>query len=657
MARDRISKMKKSDLKILIVEDDKTLSEALKQAVTRAGYQAMVCHNPAEALAQQKNQIFAALVVDCLLPKISGVDLVAQIRAGGDLAGQVILMSGIFKDKAFVKEAMTKSGAGHFLTKPFGADDLVRILDTELASLIDDSLPPLVELSTKDNPTPGEKVNAIKATPSIHGFEIPRILGLVMSAGSFDGILQLVDPEGKQSRVHFQRSRIVRVESQDRQSYFGSLLIEKKLLTHERLEAELKQPNTKNKRLGERLVDANLLSPHYIAVVNAEQMAIRLSMMVQDTSYELSLNETTVSEPDGVFDKPNLASFFNDCVDSKLPLDWLKKFYLSWLDSQTKFTKSFTKSNPILTYGSLSRLKNITGQIETAQTLSQLSQNYREREQDFFSGIHLLFLNQLIHFERKAKVVDTSLQSARLKQLQAEFQNKDDFEILGLPRRCKTADIKRAYYDLSKTYHPDKLPPNSDKILVELTKNVFSKVTTAYNRLIDDEKRANYLKELEVGQASKVMEAERIIDEGKTLLKTGQATKALEKFMLAGKLRPMNSDLQLHLIWAQLASLSANSPKAEEILAEVSLSLNKIPPEDRHNAFYYFVKALYQKHVGDHPSALDNLNHAVSIRPEFIEAKRELNLLLITMKKGPAKPTSILNADLKDVVGMLFKRK
>src|SRR4051812_25820951 len=103
--------MKKNEIKILIVEDDKTFAEALRQVLTKIGYLVTVAHNPNDALTAQKQQLFAVTIIDCLLPKISGVDLALKMRGEGGLAGPLFLMSGIFKDKNFIKDAVSKTGA------------------------------------------------------------------------------------------------------------------------------------------------------------------------------------------------------------------------------------------------------------------------------------------------------------------------------------------------------------------------------------------------------------------------------------------------------------------------------------------------------------------------------------------------------------------
>ncbi|XP_014249524.2 protein tumorous imaginal discs, mitochondrial-like [Cimex lectularius] len=63
---------------------------------------------------------------------------------------------------------------------------------------------------------------------------------------------------------------------------------------------------------------------------------------------------------------------------------------------------------------------------------------------------------------------------------------KDYYEILGLTRNCSAKDIKKAYYQLAKKYHPDtnKEDPNAAK--------KFQEVSEAYEVLSDDEKRQQY---------------------------------------------------------------------------------------------------------------------------------------------------------------------
>lgn len=63
--------------------------------------------------------------------------------------------------------------------------------------------------------------------------------------------------------------------------------------------------------------------------------------------------------------------------------------------------------------------------------------------------------------------------------------NKDYYKILGLKEDCTESDIKKAYTDAAKKYHPDRNPNQNDQ-------QKFKEMSEAYNVLKDKEKRADY---------------------------------------------------------------------------------------------------------------------------------------------------------------------
>src|SRR5690606_23824106 len=118
---------------------------------------------------------------------------------------------------------------------------------------------------------------------------------------------------------------------------------------------------------------------------------------------------------------------------------------------------------------------------------------------------------------------------------------------------------------------------------------------------------------------------------GKSFLSSNQAAKALALFEQAMALRPPTAELRLYHLWAKLLTPTDNM---EELLRSIESGLNKIAPEDRHNAYYYFVKGLYAKQLGDFDQASRHLKHACSLIANFKEAKRELNLIELQMKSN-----------------------
>jgi thiol-disulfide isomerase/thioredoxin len=66
-------------------------------------------------------------------------------------------------------------------------------------------------------------------------------------------------------------------------------------------------------------------------------------------------------------------------------------------------------------------------------------------------------------------------------------RGRDFYKILGIPRNAKDAQIKKAYRELSRKYHPDQNPDNKE----EATQKFYD-ISAAYETLIDSDKRAKY---------------------------------------------------------------------------------------------------------------------------------------------------------------------
>jgi len=641
--------MEKSQIRILIVEDDITLSKALGQAVKSAGYTPIVCTTPVDALSQAKLQEVQLMIVDCLLPKMSGVDLSIKLRQETGTQAPLILTSGIFKDKNFAKDAIQKTGAVVFLPKPFEVKELLKNIEEHLKGVIDEEVSPMESILFSTTKTVGEKIAAINTAETVHGFDLPWV-AMLLSHPSTNGVLWLdKDNPEKEAALYFHKGRIVQVQMKNPESFFGALLVEKGFLEPEQLEKALKIPSTK--RIGERLVDLNYLSPHVIDIINAEQTAMRLSRLITDREYKVTFEEKAVSENPAYLDVESLAPFLSDWIHTKITLDWLKARYLRYTDLEPMKVSSPVNGLRIWSLPPFVSYKMLITEFEKGSTLTAVLAQGKYREEVVYQVLHLLVTVERIRFKKQARAVDESAQLARLQRVNRDLEIQDYFTVLGVQRNVKPSDLKRIYHDLAKTFHPDRFGQNASKPLLDLAKEVFGKMTKAYEVLSNETKRASYLKELDMGKAEKVLQSEGLFEEGKTLLKSAQFKKAREKFEEAAKLRQPSSDLLVHTVWATLST--TESSIQEEDLRKAETTLNKIPPEDRHNAQYYFVKALFQKTTGDIAAAKKNLQHALSLNPRFLDAERVLRVLELQANK----PVNILTGDLTAVVGSFFKRR
>jgi len=78
-----------------------------------------------------------------------------------------------------------------------------------------------------------------------------------------------------------------------------------------------------------------------------------------------------------------------------------------------------------------------------------------------------------------------------LKEIKASLKTKSFYELLGVNRTATEEEIKRAYFNLARKYHPDRF--NQQVKDTSLINEVFNSLTDAYRILIDPQKRKNMI--------------------------------------------------------------------------------------------------------------------------------------------------------------------
>jgi FixJ family two-component response regulator len=111
--------------KIVIIEDDELVRQALGDCVESAGYAVEGFGSAEEFLASGTRQTAACLIVDIQLPGITGLELQGELAGAGD--GLPIVFVSAQATNANREKAMRR-GASGFLSKPFRRDDLLKLL-------------------------------------------------------------------------------------------------------------------------------------------------------------------------------------------------------------------------------------------------------------------------------------------------------------------------------------------------------------------------------------------------------------------------------------------------------------------------------------------------------------------------------------------------
>ena len=106
-------------LNILVVDDDPDVSEYLKDFLTSEGHVVVVENDATQALGALKAADFHLVVLDLMMPKLSGVDLLSQMRDHDDDVAIIILTGYPSVDTATTSIEHEVSA---YIRKPFAVD-------------------------------------------------------------------------------------------------------------------------------------------------------------------------------------------------------------------------------------------------------------------------------------------------------------------------------------------------------------------------------------------------------------------------------------------------------------------------------------------------------------------------------------------------------
>lgn len=116
---------------ILVVDDEQAITELLAEVLTDAGYGVRIAYDGMEALAAVKEQIPALILLDEMLPGITGRDVVRALRGQGFADLPIIMISA-----AAPADRLLQAGATDFLPKPFFLDDLLDCIKHNLGDTL-----------------------------------------------------------------------------------------------------------------------------------------------------------------------------------------------------------------------------------------------------------------------------------------------------------------------------------------------------------------------------------------------------------------------------------------------------------------------------------------------------------------------------------------
>jgi DNA-binding response OmpR family regulator len=109
-------------MKLLVVEDEARMADLLRKGLTEEGHIVTCASNGAEGLTLAKSYEFDVIVLDVMMPKLSGYELAKRLRAE-NVRTPILMLTA--KDSVADIVRGLDLGADEYMTKPFSFDELL----------------------------------------------------------------------------------------------------------------------------------------------------------------------------------------------------------------------------------------------------------------------------------------------------------------------------------------------------------------------------------------------------------------------------------------------------------------------------------------------------------------------------------------------------
>lgn len=635
--------------KVLILEDDTSLQQSLKALLTRAGHSVLVTSRSEEATEILRSQNVTTLIVDCLLPGASGVDFVSQdVRTRFPATKlDVILMSGLFTDPAFIKDSLRSTQAIAFLKKPFENEELLQHVRQAQSSAVGkvEVLPrkALYQLLAKSKVTHREKRKAIEALEEIHGFDLLFIYSL-LSESQATGHLNMTTLNGDVQGVSFAQGKIVSVDILDQETQIGKLLLESGHLHPEDL-ADILQ-SSGGKKLGQKLIEAQRISPHAFNIALGNQMSIRLSRTIADTVLKVNFVSTELELTSPHLDRSVLSQYFHDWLNSKVTTEWLKNHFVQFSQNRPVPNASLDQSHEVFSLRLFETIPQFLQHLKEATTVENLLSKGGSLEPSYLRALHLLLIKGIVGLDEIRVQRSKEELSLLLNKIEESLSKSSPEQIVNTLSQLfgvTTQEPKELIHEFKKAFE------NMDSETLSGLKSRYKKVMTQLDSSQLSE--MTNTQDLARFELERRMKAGSLFEEAKAFLQKSEYRKAKVLLTQVREFDPQADKVVLYLIWSELGQMEGGKARGEAI-ARVDTMMLEIPPEDKFDSLFHFVLGLVSKVKGNLGAARKSFDKALAMDSSFLPARRELSVL----NSAPGK-TDVLHGDLTSLIGSFFKKK
>lgn len=279
--------------RVLVADDDRDIATMLARYLRAKGVAVVEAYNGNEALAQLQRDPPDALILDLMLPGLSGQEVLARVRALPGLARlPVVVLSASITSSAHEAEVAARLNASAAFRKPVPLRELLQRLD-ELVSQYNGGFRETAEL-TSPRPVP-----VLEPRPGDSGPQLPPSSGACTPANVARVVVDIFDREltavlhvhtrNVTRSLYFHGGLLARAETPLGSERLGAQLVNEGVVDREQDAQVATAMEVRGLRYGEAAVEELGLAPSVLVEALDRQQASILAraMLARDATYEM----------------------------------------------------------------------------------------------------------------------------------------------------------------------------------------------------------------------------------------------------------------------------------------------------------------------------------------------------------------------------------
>ncbi len=248
--------------------------------------------------------------------------------------------------------------------------------------------------------------------------------------------------------------------------------------------------------------------------------------------------------------------------------------------------------------------------------------------------------------EAVAKAAPKPPQNPLVKEMLAFHDKMGDlnhFDIINVPQSAGAVELRKAFTDLAKKFHPDAFSGQglTDEV-AKKAREVSARINDAYSTLNNEELKAKYLALLsdtriqgDARKAERLRDAELKCKMALVHIRKREYKKARELLKIAVDADPSSGTYKAHLAWSMFADPGFDRDKAYS--EGYALILEALKSEHRDAVVHYYAGRIL-KERNQIKEALHHFKSALKLDRKYPEAEREVRLLEMRASKDKAAP-------------------